>query len=287
VRKPVGRRVRINKEQHKQPEKQPIIDTTLIIGLLTVAGYYVSFSYEKGYKSYFHLNEIFLSNITLVDVLISIAAISSIWMSFYPIVQFLFEKEENVLFDYFFKKILFIPTVLFLLVMNFFPKDKYSLTFALVVAGIVLFIFLIPPLLRKEKEYLNKVRAYQIEKSNKKDEELSFTEKMIYLMENNKMAVLIMTIIAIFVSGTLAGSLGRANASKETNYMIIKEPSPYVVIDQNGGNLIIAPIDLKAKTITPKYQIIESKSDMKNPLIIESMKFKGGLDVKDPKKIKD
>lgn len=274
-------------EPEEYPERKLIQDTTLLIGFLTILGYYVAFSYEKGYKSYFSLPNIFLDDVNLVNVLVAMAAIGAVWLSMYllyslfknfeTIFYILFEKfestNENII--YFFKKVVIFPLFIGFLLILSLPREKSAYIMVLFTVSIIIAINFIPPLFIKGTGYINKLKAYI------GNEESITVERIFDVMTNNKRA-LIMGLVAIsIITSNLASIIGYGKASKEENYLIIKEPTPYVVIDNDKDNLIIAPIDLKTQTVTPKYQIIEPKSDMENPLVFEAMRFDGGLKVKD------
>ncbi|MDW7615202.1 hypothetical protein SC499_10815 [Peribacillus simplex] len=94
--------------------------------------------------------------------------------------------------------------------------------------------------------------------------------------------IIICSLYGIFM---VFNTYGKTVAERNEDYIIIHEKSStFVVVGKDKENLIVAPMDLESKIITPKYRVIESKSSMGNPLVLEEVKFKGGLKVKELEK---
>jgi len=88
--------------------------------------------------------------------------------------------------------------------------------------------------------------------------------------------------------------LGENEAQRRDEYLIIKyeekikdkktgkekiKETDFVVITESKNNLLIAPVDLDEKAITPTYSIIEAKSTFNKLVKLEAMKFNGGLKI--------
>ena len=215
-------------------ENKLIQDTTLLIGFFTILGYYVAFSYEEGYKTYFSLPNIFLDDVNLVNVLSAMAALSVVWLIMYIFYKLFLNfqpKNENV--RYFFKKVLMMPLFFGLLFILILPRGKSIYIMVLTSVLIALAIKFIAPLSSKEKGYINKLKAYS------GNEESITVEGIFDVITNNNGALIIVLFAVSLGISNLANLIGYGKASKEENYLIIKEPTPYVVIDNDKDNLIL------------------------------------------------
>ncbi|CAI8921424.1 hypothetical protein [Priestia megaterium] len=68
--------------------------------------------------------------------------------------------------------------------------------------------------------------------------------------------------LAMFFSIALANHMGSTNALHKENYLIIKEKEKnYAVLSNYNDTYIIAPVNLKTKSIEPKFQLIDSDKD--------------------------
>ncbi|MGG3586059.1 hypothetical protein ABEU81_26570 [Priestia megaterium] len=69
---------------------------------------------------------------------------------------------------------------------------------------------------------------------------------------------------------------------KQKEYDFVEYKSQYfVVVDYSKDKILVAPVDLKKKVITPHYNLIESNSKLDKPLVLKTMIIKGGLKVKE------
>lgn len=50
-------------------------DTSLTIGLVTLMGYLVAYNYQKGFRDFYNIDDTFINDINLTQVIISIAGI--------------------------------------------------------------------------------------------------------------------------------------------------------------------------------------------------------------------
>jgi len=68
--------------------------------------------------------------------------------------------------------------------------------------------------------------------------------------------------LAMFFSIALANHMGSTNALHKENYLIIKEKEKnYAVLSNYNDTYIIAPVNLKTKSVEPKFQLIDSDKD--------------------------
>lgn len=103
--------------------------------------------------------------------------------------------------------------------------------------------------------------------------------------EPKKIRTSTMVLVAFgYVIGA-SSTFGQYMAQQRENYYIIKhgKDHDYVVISNYDKQLIIAPVDLDKKVITPRYSLVEAKSNLNKLVGLEAMKFDGGLKVEQVK----
>lgn len=264
----------------EETSKSIITDATLIIACITGLGYWIAYSYEKGYKSYYQLNELFIADIGIKDILISITAIFTLFLviqqAFYIYNQWIPKTSVNPIVTAF--KYKFTPTASLLLLLTLIiPSDKYNFLTYLFIAWFLVatWIFFIIPYL-----YHWKVKGYK----NKMQQSVSKldTSPMIQRLKKtyswDKPGFIFINTVAVFMLTNVADSYGFRQASMQEHYFVIHQRDhDYVVLDNNGGNYILAPVNIKKAEMEPKFLIIEGKSSLSKPIIFKSVYFKDGL----------
>ncbi|MGF6950838.1 hypothetical protein QF028_003343 [Neobacillus sp. B4I6] len=262
--------------------KSIISDATLVLACITGFGYWVAFSYEKGYKSYYELNEIFITDIGIKEILISITAISTLLLviqqATYIYKQLTPNKSVNPIVSAFRYKFVPIAFLLFIAAL-IIPGSVHNLIY-LVIAWILIAIWLflfIPYVYHwKVKGYKNKMAL-----SVSKIDTTPLIERTKNIYNMNKPAFILLIILLVFLSSNIASLYGVRQASNEENYLVIHQHNhDYAVLDNNDGNYILAPLNIKKAIIKPNFLIIEGKSNFTKPIIFKSMYFKDGLKVK-------
>ncbi|MFE7822139.1 hypothetical protein ACFU1R_28730 [Priestia megaterium] len=103
--------------------------------------------------------------------------------------------------------------------------------------------------------------------------------------ETKKIKTSTMVLVAFgYVIGA-SSTFGQYMAQQRESYYIIKHGKDhhYAVISNYDKQLIIAPVDLDKKVITPRYSLVEPKSNLNKLVGLEVMKFDGGLKVEQVK----
>ncbi|TCW42853.1 hypothetical protein EC917_1553 [Bacillus thuringiensis] len=252
-------------------------DMTIYISLITALGYFISYSYKKGYRSYYGLNEVLINQIDLSSILLSITLIVSVLFTFlgiYNNIRLLLFNNENIYLKILERKVFAIFLLYF--IFNYLNNDKMNLMFSSIVLLIwIIIVYSVPLFVHRDiKGYRNKlVKSLKKKKSNK-----SILEKTIYIMKNDLKSAIVLIFVVFFTFITFSGLLGVSHAKKQKDYYILKHQNKiYVVVDSYSDKVIIAPIDLKTNTIEKKFQIIESKSSLKEPILFEKIRINDGI----------
>lgn len=267
-------------------DKATLPDAALLLAFLSGVGYLLTFSYEKGYKGYYKVNEIFMTDIGITEVLTSMIAFFSllfvlflareIYTGLVPI-----ENKNPVLVAL---KYRFVPTsFIFLLLMLIYPKEEYIILLILGAANIfvALWMFIIIPYLfvKDVRGYKNRmaVAYYHVIAE-------SLWARMKRLYHENK--PWFFTVLFLFCNSgaALASLYGNSQASREKEYYVVDYlEKTYVVLDKQGDNYLLGPVDINKGILNPEYIIVEGKSDFDDPLIFKFQRFENGLKVQELK----
>lgn len=258
------------------------LDRGVLIGVLTALGYFVAYSYQKGFLSYFGVTDLFLSQITIVSIILSTSVVGTgLFMAFgaYNHVQHLIFKElpesYNPIWIIFKRSLLYLFVVLVLLI-SFIDSWRSLL---IILSGLIIYWYIWPVLnFWKVKGYKNKLKS-QLEYKEKS----GFTKNdIIFAWKNYPSFKIIVIVIAFMLLPSIAEVFGVKKAKETEEFYIYQnnQSEDYVVIDNVGSKFITAPIDLSTNEIEKKYLVVEQKSGLKNPLIFEKVKIEGGISVK-------
>ncbi|AZV60315.1 hypothetical protein [Peribacillus frigoritolerans] len=262
-------------ESKESKENINWLDSSILIALVTALGYYVAYSYKKGFLGYYGITDVFLNQISITSVILSISIMSSSIFSaytFYLNAIAIFKNENNPLVIIF--KNYFVP----LLTIVFFsiPFFKGNLVYIFFLTlFIIVWLYIIPIFTYwKVKGYSNKLRK----KLDKRDPDGFTLEKFLWLVKSVP-SVKFMVVISIFLLGSSVANLfGNSKAKSKTEYMLIeKKGGEYLVIENSGDNFIIAPLNSKNKTIKQEFLMIDIKSDIDKPTIYKKVIIDGGI----------
>lgn len=258
-------------------------DTTFLIAFISVLGYFTAFNYQKGFKSFYGIDEIFLSDITITQILISIASIIGVFIffyPFYPIIQSVFildkTKERWILSRYIVKYWIASPLLIAIFLKFYFNINLNTVLYVL----IVYYFFsvpqlLIPSIFTEGKNYIQKLRRNILE-----DVEPPFMEKLKFKLQSVR-NVIILGLLFIMLIGSFAHLLGYANALKKDTYYIFEHQNQtYLIISNYNESVIIAPFDKDKNTMYSSYIIIELVSSFDDPIMFEKYKLRDNLKIK-------
>ncbi|WHY84685.1 hypothetical protein QNH39_18800 [Neobacillus novalis] len=245
------------------------LDTSLIIGFITALGYFVAYSFKKGYLNYFGISEIFLKQIDIIIVIISISIVGTLLFYLYSIYNNLSKVLEqfNNPYTKLFKEA-FLPFLVLGLPSAIFLSD--SIKVVLIILSIYLVLIYILPIIK-----FKDVRGYKnkIEKELISLDEEGFTLKNImFAFRNLPSSRIFLTIVTFLIMQPTVHLIGHMNAELERKFYVLDiKGHNYLVIDKFGDNFIIAPYDTKKNTMKQEFQIIEIKSDFDSPLVYKKI----------------
>lgn len=257
------------------------LDTGILIGMVTVLGYVVSYSYQKGFFLYFGVDEIFISEIPLSNIIISISAVSFVLIVlvgiYYNLESILKEisVRSNPVWLMFRSAILplFIVTTIW-----FVFIEEWQL-YLICISMIIFYYFVYPIFLNSGvKGYRNKIeiRLKEWDKTGVNKNNISLNLKY------NPSFKIVLLILITLTSYAVSIIIGYSHAKNKDEFLIysLSENEYFVVIANVGDKFITSPINLTENQISNKYQVIDQKSSLESPLIFEKVKIDGGVKVK-------
>ncbi|MDO7487058.1 hypothetical protein Q5O89_16945 [Peribacillus frigoritolerans] len=281
----IGSLKRINYNRPSKPEvkeeeesKFNWYDTGLLIGMCTLVGYYMAYSFQKGKYSYYGITEIFINQVDIVTIIFSITIIGGI---FFPVYS-LYDNLRTILRSYQspIGNLLLYPFLpLFIAGILLMLLTEYYIVIPIILLVIIIWIFVSPIITYKEIQgYRNKLQK----KVDYNDDEGFTLTNIMFTFKHYPTARIFISCGFLIMIGPIANMVGLNDAKIEKNYFTLEHKNQeYLVIDEYGDNIIIAPFDKKKNTIKKEFQIIEVKSDFENPIVLENIYLKDKLVIPD------
>lgn len=252
-------------------------DASVFVLLLTGFSYLLAFVLRQGFLSFYGIYDLPFEDISIYSLSNSFMYVLLTLLGCYTIrlaiMAIFFPIRKEKLYRPIFIALYITVTCFFLLGYNFnvVVQDWVSwMVFA--IASIV-------PIL--DWIFETKFKWYQRIIIPKKEALFYFFSEM----KNKRFFRFVLLLIFLVVAILIMEATGNTQAEQREDYSLIvikakDKAENYVVIDKNGDNLLVAPVDIKKKVIIPKYRYIKIESTLKEPLILQPVKFKGGLKIK-------
>ncbi|QKG85242.1 hypothetical protein GXN76_12665 [Kroppenstedtia pulmonis] len=93
-----------------------------------------------------------------------------------------------------------------------------------------------------------------------------------YANRKNRLSMTISVSLLIFLIISVAIWCGHIIAKNQSHFLVSKTPSPVIVVDTYKDTLVIAPVNMKTGTVTPKYQFVHLESDLNEKMHFELKK---------------
>lgn len=251
-------------------------DTTIIIGLTTIMGYLVAYKYQSGYRAHYYLDEIFMNDITVTSIIISIASIFAVAVGVFnlsPIVHTIIvldkSNEKRIISRYILKYWILLPLLLGAVLKTYLNLDRVIL----IMLGSLYLLFMILPIFISSfsggiKKYRDNFKSIILK------EKTPFVEVMRFMFFESTKGFIVILFITFILMGSFASLIGLANASKKDEYLVFKDNGEdYIVIAEYDKNLIVAPFNEVENTIISSYQLIEINSTSESQLEFQATKF--------------
>ncbi|WP_461672449.1 hypothetical protein [Priestia megaterium] len=247
-----------------------LIEALVFVVLLTVLTYFLAYTYKQAFLGYYGIDRLMLHNIGYYYINISfrqifkyVGVLGGVYM-FLLFPPYVFKsngikdppKMDALLTIA--KGILFAIVLPLIAIMMLFEREEFIWSCFSLVAFFCL-IFLI---------VANQPVYYSVCST--------FGNSLINTFKKNKLVTIVAIVICVSILPCFFASMGKVDAASKSHYLVVESKTmPLVIIAQTQDKLLVAPVDIKKRLISPIYMIIESKSTANKPL-----NFKGGLTVK-------
>jgi hypothetical protein len=247
----------------------------LLIAVVSAGAYLLAFYYEKGFTSYFKIPMHFVS-VSLVTIFILVAVAISFLLLIVPIVDFIFgylPRLHPVLYPgvgVLLFVSLFSVIHLYLFGLSNWPVFIFHLVMLVLVAAIFL---LLPMIIHRKK---GKV-IERLEEQQKIDQSvLSIYDVIASRFGRESLLVIALSILSI----NFAENAGRAQAMKQTEFLVLNTEPEMVVLQIYEENMICAPFNRNTKEVETRFRFVKIAED---PKLILNLEKVGPLHPYEPK----
>lgn len=240
---------------------------TLFLSLVSVAGYFVSYIYQKGYKAYYHLDEAFITDINLTQTIIAMVSMLITTVGFILILYLFWlvnlvvrrtHKQRGLIIKYIIVWLIILPLFLGIILFSIeFINQSLKILLLIVYLVGVLFSLFIMPLFYNGKTYREKFSK------NLSPYEYLINKGFKNVFWYSPIGFISSVIILFFILCIGAYFVGLSNSSQKDEYFIVEfNNADYVLIGDYNEKIIIAPFDREENEILAAYQIIDSTTQL-------------------------
>jgi hypothetical protein len=224
----------------------------ILLATAPTFAYLFTFYYEKGYTSYFGIPEQFIS-INLINVLIFAAAFLSAFILLFPLMNLLVMTLWNINSTILMSIAKTIAALIFLaiLIILFGPMGwKYWVWAVIIVVAYATFDLIFPLVTQRDKKgYIEKLRAQE-------DREKKVKGILDIVPIRHRLGIYLM--LALLVFGIIiAEQMGKAEAFKQTEFLVTNTSQEMVVLRIYGDNLICVPFSRNTNEVEKKFAVIK------------------------------
>lgn len=265
-------------KQETVGEKNGLFDSAILIAVITVIGYYLAYSYKKGYLSYYGVPENVIIQVDIINIIVastSLLAVLFILVSAYVHLNNLFNELSNPVphpIVIILKKNVMPLIILWFLLINII--SDLTLIWSIGLLVLIIWIYINPIFKYASVHgYKDKLMKF-IETGNTN----GVMEKLILTLKSKSLNKYILLILATSLLGSVVNLIGMEEAKKERKYIKLEvNDATYIVLDVVGESYLITPYDEKTNSIKSKFAIVEVKSEFDDLLELENMKLKDSL----------
>ncbi|OZT10637.1 hypothetical protein CHN50_20945 [Priestia aryabhattai] len=224
-------------------EKLMASDLGILLTLGTAIGYAIYYSNESSFNQYYGLPSNYVS-FSLPDLVLCITVVCIILFLIFLFYGTIFIMSEGL-----------IPLVIKQ------KNVKYSFMFLGFVVGSanILYVLSHSTYLTQNQELILSISA-----------NISYIFMLWYIFKSFSLPLVLILACMFFVF--IAKDAGYYRAVNKDSYLVMeKQKQDYVVINNYGDKFIIAPVDLKRRVISSKFQFIEMKSEKDNKIELSPM----------------
>ncbi|WP_394224099.1 hypothetical protein [Priestia aryabhattai] len=297
-------------EKEKKSFAVSLMDASIIVLIFTGLTYLLGMKFKDGYLGYYKVTDVMLGDVgmnyiidSFTNILVLLMFWAFIYIFFLPFLSAAKRTRKALHLVISLFALYSAITILCLVVFNKIVDKPYS-TIIIIICVIIMAYDFIDALVKVQ---LHKGKFPRLKKTiesvvNKLNPSIWEAQLIIFDIKKNRYLKFLLLIPIIYFASLVFFHLGENEAQRRDEYLIIKyeekekvkvkdkktgeekvkekvKETDFVVITESKNNLLIAPVDLDKKAITPTYSIIEAKSKFNKLVKLEAMKFNGGLKI--------
>lgn len=267
----------------EETNKSNLLNDAIIIAMISVIGYLISYNYEVGYLSYYKIPDKFVqiditsilkSTGVIIGTLLTLYNMFNVLPAFYPPKKVDGDGRTNPIHDSFRRLFWAFAFSLFIIFFTVFHLTIIYLCIGIIfVISLLEFVF---PLLgqRKIKGYKAKLIA-----ARAIDNSVLTLNDVIRNRFGAKTVRIFLILLLIVATIPLVKYIGENRANNQTNYLVINSDKPMVLLYTYQEYFVLAPINLKTKVVTPNFIFVKQEESIEDATIFELMNI-GPIKVK-------
>jgi hypothetical protein len=243
-------------EENEKIDAKLWLKSSLGVAALSIVGYLLGFAYEKGYAEYFGI-PVQLIKLNLVSIFIIIVALSSLLWFLLLITNagyMIFSERPGVIFRGIIRSA---PSLLFCAAVFYIYGNTswHILKWLILWPALTFFGEFVWPLItqRGKGTYFQKLEAQ--EKLENHWQSKTFWG---LVAQRRGGLITLRLILTAWILFLLAYWIGMAEAQRQKNFLVVKEPMPLVVLRIYGDKFVCAPFDSKARTVEKELYILDT-----------------------------
>lgn len=250
-------------EENEKHDVILLLKSGIGVGGISVAGYLLGFSYEKGYTSYFGI-PVELIKLNLTTIFLSI--IGLIWLLWwiYCIASFgykiLIAGRSGVIRRAIVRSVPFVLLYFYFLIIFANTSTWHSLKWISIATALMSIVneFVLPLITQRGKgTYYQKLEAQ--EEDRKKENEPNIVLD-VFVHKGNILTIrlLLNIMIILFFLYFSAYWIGEAKAQKQKYFLVTREPKNLVVLRIYGDKFVCAPFDSTTKVVEKTLYLLDT-----------------------------
>jgi len=240
-------------------ETKSLLLSGTFVAALSGAAYLLAFNYELGYASAFGIPRAFIK-VDLVTVLTTFGALLSLILILFLLADFAYsvltQREDPIRRTILKRSFWLIYFVVSIVVYAGTGPEQYQYIkwFAFLILFLILFDFIIMPLItqRGKGSYFEKLEAVE----RKEREDKGEGKSLLKILQSTRGGTIVLNLIlGLLILLTVCYNMGRAKALAQTDFLLLDEEKPTVVLKVYGDLLICASFNKDSKQIEENLTI--------------------------------
>jgi hypothetical protein len=246
-------------EENENNDFKLLVKSGLVVGAISIGGYWLGFVYEKGYADYFAI-PIQLISLNLISIFISILGLTTVAIGLFVLANTGYTITLEIK-GVIYRRIigLTVPVLFCAAALLIFGSDSWN-KLKLFIPLLIYFLldsFVFPIVGQRGKgTYSQKLEA--AEATWRQERPITLLGLAAQKISRISRRTTMWFVFSIFMLFMFASWIGTAEAQKQKSFWVTREPQPLVVLRIYGNKFICAPFDFKARTVEKTLYILDT-----------------------------